>query len=83
MQLEMRDIDMELLPAGMERRKANQSSWDNKYVTHCLLHRKETVNLITTKKPNGFIEHRVQILQTKRPSCTFQTSDMLHYNDTS
>ncbi|PPR03855.1 hypothetical protein CVT26_000853 [Gymnopilus dilepis] len=36
MQLEMRDIDMELLPAGMERRKANQSSWDNKNQTALL-----------------------------------------------
>ena len=32
LQLEARDIDMDLLPIGMERRKANQSSWDFKYV---------------------------------------------------
>lgn len=32
MQLELRDIDMELLPPGMERRKLNQSTWDFKYV---------------------------------------------------
>ena len=30
--LEARDIDMDLLPIGMERRKVNQSSWDYKYV---------------------------------------------------
>ena len=30
-QLDMRDIDMELLPVGMERRKMNESSWDFKY----------------------------------------------------
>jgi hypothetical protein len=30
MQLESREIDMELLPVGMERRKVNQSSWDFK-----------------------------------------------------
>lgn len=29
-QLEARDIDMDLLPMGMERRKLNQSSWDVK-----------------------------------------------------
>lgn len=32
MNLEQRDIDMELLSSGMERRKANQSTWDAKYV---------------------------------------------------
>ena len=32
LQLEARDIDMDLLPIGMERRKVNQSSWDYKYV---------------------------------------------------
>ena len=32
MQLDFRDIEMELLPAGMERRTMNQSTWDFKYV---------------------------------------------------
>lgn len=32
MQLEARDIEMDLLPMGMERRKVNQSSWDYKYM---------------------------------------------------
>jgi hypothetical protein len=36
LQLEARDIDMDLLPIGMERRKANQSSWDFKYVFRIL-----------------------------------------------
>ena len=31
-QLELRDIEMDLLPSGMERRKLNQSTWDSKYV---------------------------------------------------
>ncbi|KAF9475931.1 hypothetical protein BDN70DRAFT_996063 [Pholiota conissans] len=35
-QLQMRDIDMELLPVGMERRKANQSTWDFKNQTALL-----------------------------------------------
>jgi hypothetical protein len=30
MQLETQDIEMELLPAGMNRRKLNQSYWDHK-----------------------------------------------------
>jgi hypothetical protein len=30
-QLEARDIEMDLLPMGMERRKINQSSWDFRY----------------------------------------------------
>ncbi|KDR83417.1 hypothetical protein GALMADRAFT_235534 [Galerina marginata CBS 339.88] len=36
MHLEVWDIDMELLPAGMEKRKANQSSWDTKNKTALL-----------------------------------------------
>jgi hypothetical protein len=32
MQLEVRDVDVELLPLGMKRRKVNQSSWDFKCV---------------------------------------------------
>jgi len=35
MHLEARDIDMDLLPVGMERRKINQSSWDYKYIVLC------------------------------------------------
>jgi hypothetical protein len=31
-QLELRDIEMDLLPAGMERRSLNQSTWDPKCV---------------------------------------------------
>lgn len=30
MQLEVRDIDIDLLPSGMEKRKFNQSGWDPK-----------------------------------------------------
>jgi hypothetical protein len=33
-QLELRDIDMELLPAGMERKKLNKSIWDFKCVCY-------------------------------------------------
>lgn len=33
-QLELRDIEMDLLPSGMERRTLNQSSWDSKYVDY-------------------------------------------------
>ncbi|KAF9008763.1 hypothetical protein BDQ17DRAFT_1348889 [Cyathus striatus] len=36
MQLEVRDIDMELLPVGMHRRKVNQSAWDFKNQTALL-----------------------------------------------
>ena len=31
--LQRADIDMQLCPEGMERRKVNQSTWDKKYVT--------------------------------------------------
>ncbi|TFY81809.1 hypothetical protein EWM64_g2196 [Hericium alpestre] len=37
MQLELRDIDVDFLPAGMERRAHNQSTWDFKYVLHAFL----------------------------------------------
>ncbi|KAH9999780.1 hypothetical protein BJV77DRAFT_1063968 [Russula vinacea] len=30
-QLELREIEMDLLPSGMERRTLNQSTWDSKY----------------------------------------------------
>lgn len=33
LQLELRDIEMEQLPAGMERRKLNHSTWDPKCVS--------------------------------------------------
>ncbi|KAF8803813.1 hypothetical protein BYT27DRAFT_7144428 [Phlegmacium glaucopus] len=36
LQLEARDIDMDLLPIGMERRKVNQSAWDFKNQTALL-----------------------------------------------
>lgn len=31
-QLELRDVEVDLLPAGMRRRKLNHSVWDPKYV---------------------------------------------------
>lgn len=31
-QLELRDVEMDLLPSGMQRRTLNQSTWDSKYV---------------------------------------------------
>ena len=33
LQLELRDIEMDLLPSGMERRKLNRSTWDPKCVS--------------------------------------------------
>ncbi|KAJ7117320.1 hypothetical protein C8R43DRAFT_103359 [Mycena crocata] len=36
MQLETREIEMDILPAGMERHKLNQSSWDSKKQTALL-----------------------------------------------
>lgn len=36
MQLEARDVDVEMLPAGMERRSLNQSSWDFKCARFCV-----------------------------------------------
>ncbi|KAF8901661.1 hypothetical protein CPB84DRAFT_1777146 [Gymnopilus junonius] len=67
MQLEVKDIDMELLPAGMERRKANQSSWDNKNQTALL-----TVEFKFCKQKDPF-----STSETKPPSFTLMT----HRND--
>lgn len=49
MQLEMKDINLELLPVGMEKRKANQSSWDNKYVTRKFI--ASGIDIIIETKP--------------------------------
>lgn len=38
MQLDFRDIEIELLPNGMERRTLNQSTWDFKYALIPALH---------------------------------------------
>ena len=65
LQLEARDIDVDLLPLGMERRKVNQSCWDFKYVFAF----KGLINFTDSrddKKSNSFINHRIQILQTPR-----------------
>ena len=45
-QLELRDIDMELLPAGMERKKLNKSMWDFK----CVLSQSNKIMTDTTGK---------------------------------
>jgi hypothetical protein len=37
-QLELRDVEVDLLPAGMRRRKLNHSVWDSKYVEPLHLH---------------------------------------------
>jgi len=36
MELDMLDIEMDLLPSGMERRNLNQSNWDIKYVLYII-----------------------------------------------
>ena len=60
LQLEARDIDMDLLPIGMERRKVNQSSWDFKYV-FIYTRSFQTIDQGDYKKSNSFINHRIQI----------------------
>ena len=56
LQLEARDIDMDLLPIGMERRKANQSSWDYKYVLK-FYYKRYFVHEGDHKKSNSFVDH--------------------------
>lgn len=48
MQLEARDIDMDLLPAGMERHRLNQSSWDLKYAIGFLFRTKYSIRIQET-----------------------------------
>jgi hypothetical protein len=72
LQLEVRDIDVDLLPIGMERRKVNQSSWDFKYVfIYTVL---SIIDGGDLKKSNSFINHRIQILQTVESTCAFFTT---------
>ncbi|KAI0081675.1 hypothetical protein K474DRAFT_1671594 [Panus rudis PR-1116 ss-1] len=51
MQLDFRDIEIELLPVGMERRTLNQSTWDFKNQTALL-----TIEFILHPPPNMFEE---------------------------
>lgn len=54
MQLEMLDIDMELLPPGMDKRKLNQSTWDPKYVSIDLYH---SLPYEPIQKPSGLVNN--------------------------
>lgn len=60
MQLEVRDIDMDLLPIGMERRKVNQSSWDFKFVD-CYLHTILYADIYPPQKSNCTPDNRIQV----------------------
>ncbi|KAF8165036.1 hypothetical protein B0H34DRAFT_687517 [Crassisporium funariophilum] len=69
LQLEARDIDMDLLPVGMERRKINQSSWDFK---------KHTALLTIEFKFYRPLDPLAQSSQQRRPPFILLT----HRNDT-
>lgn len=63
-QLEIRNIEVDLLPLGMERRKLNQSTWDSKYV---LLFNFSFLNIlimamlrcIIMQKANRILDYRI------------------------
>jgi len=64
-QLELRDIEMDLLPSGMERRMLNQSTWDSKKRTAFLtveynIHPPPTLDTSPNdvQEPYTFLTHR-------------------------
>jgi hypothetical protein len=57
MQLEARDIEMNILPPGMERHKTNQSTWDAKCVYYLSL---QEVCTEFMQKSNRAANYRIQ-----------------------
>lgn len=54
MQLDFRDIEMEMLPNGMERRVLNQSTWDFKYASIlCRIYPLKRIIYFVPRVPNG------------------------------
>ena len=54
MQLDFRDIEMEMLPNGMERRVLNQSTWDFKYASIlCRISPLKRIIYFVPRVPNG------------------------------
>jgi len=71
-QLEFRDIEIELLPAGMERKKLNKSIWDFKFV-HLQSNTIISLKLHSQKKDSTF-NHRIQIPRSPRPLCSIHAA---------
>jgi len=77
MQLDIRDIEMRLLPVGMERKKLNQSYWDSKNKTALL-----TVQFVVNPPPNPLRPHNVPpeqpiVLTTHRNSIDIPLVEIL------
>lgn len=58
MQMEIRDIDVDLLPLGMKRRKANQSSWDSRYLLSSFLSSTKTQHSLRNQTASLTVEFR-------------------------
>ena len=62
-QLELRDIEVDLLPSGMERRTLNQSTWDSKYVDTNYLGSTVSAHTMTysssPQEENSFFDGRI------------------------
>lgn len=59
MQLDFRDIEMEMLPTGMERRILNQSTWDFKYAStlYCIPSLNRDMYLVLCTVPAEIVLH--------------------------
>ena len=72
LQLEQKDIEVDLLPLGMEKRKLNQSVWDLKCV--CTIKswffnlNSTYIHIYSRKKTNCTFDDRIYIPQTQGPS---------------
>jgi len=67
MQLEAKDIEVDLLPLGMDRRRSNQSTWDFKCVPSIIL---SSGSLNIYKKADCIPNYRICIPQTERSTRT-------------
>lgn len=75
--LEARDIELELLPNGMERRRLNQSVWDQKYVCSLCLEILQKLNIV--QESNSTLNCSVQILPVGRSAVYIERcSQSLH-----
>lgn len=78
-QLELRDIDVELLPDGMERKMFNKSMWDFKCVCSQLAVIDVFINTVLVQKEDGAFDHRVQVPCSCKPCGSILSAPRAHF----
>lgn len=76
-QLEAREIEVELLPNGMERRKLNQSAWDPKCVLIPFFNQ-SIIHLFWLQNPDSTSNYSVQVPPAHRSSLCIIYSPTVH-----